>query len=176
MYKKVTPLPEELTLVLNYKNKKIKITFAEPTIYTIYEVDRLFNKKSYLEIIKILNIPIEEKVFLDNPAWILKAIIELINWNKEKSNKTEDNNFFLFSIFDKLWEKYSKDPIELMKKYTPSQIKSISEWIDFNSNVSSNKEYKNDIYLDPAYIEQKNQEYDEILDRVYKAKEKLGIS
>gem|GEM_PF-2729968 len=68
MYKKVTPLPEELTLVLNYKNKKIKITFAEPTIYTIYEVDRLFNKKSYLEIIKILNIPIEEKVFLDNPA------------------------------------------------------------------------------------------------------------
>jgi len=68
MYKKVTPLPEELTLVLNYKNKKIKITFVEPTIYTIYEVDRLFNKKSYLEIIKILNIPIEEKVFLDNPA------------------------------------------------------------------------------------------------------------
>lgn len=179
MYKKVSPLPEELTLVLKYKNKNLKISFDEPSVYTIYEVDKLFNKKKYLEIITKLNIPIEEKVFLDNPAWILKAIINLINKsNVEDEKKTEDKNnkFFLFSIFDRLWEKYSKDPIELMKTYTPSQIKSVSEGIDFNYNVTEKKDYKNNIYLDPGYIEERNKEYENTMKRVYEAKEKLGLT
>lgn len=180
MYKKVSPLPEELTLVLKYKNKNIKISFDEPSVYTIYEVDKLFNKKKYLEIITKLNIPIEEKVFLSNPVWILKAIINLINKssndNKEELKEDKDNKFFLFSIFDRLWEKYSKDPIELMKTYTPSQIKSVSEGINFNYNIIDKKEYKNDIYLDPGYIEERNKEYEDTMKRVYEAKEKLGYT
>lgn len=179
MYKKVSPLPEELTLVLKYKDKNIEIIFDEPTIYTIYEVDRLFKKKQYTSILKKLNINIKEKVFIENPVWILKAIITLINWwdkEKNQSEELEENKFFLYSVFDRLWTKYWIDPLEIMKKYTPSQIKSLAEGIDFNKNVDDDKEYKNDIYLDPEYIEKRDREYETIMKRVYEAKEKLGLT
>lgn len=181
MYKKVSPLPEELNLVLNFQNKEVKITFNEPSIYDIFKVERLLNNKKYLEIIDLLNIPIDQKVFLSNPAWILKWIFKLLNKHKDDEinkieDKKENTNFFLFSIFDKLWEKYSKDPVELMKIYTPSQISKVAEGIDFNKNILDKKEYKNDKYIDPDFIEKQKKDHEEIMKRVYEAKEKLGYS
>jgi len=182
MYKKVTPLPKILTLVLKYKKEQREIIFDEPSIFNIYKIEQLVENKSYNELLKILNITIDNKFFNKNPNWIITWILNLIQDKKDNEIKKVnwdnigDNKVFLFWLFDRLSERYNKDPIDLMKSYTPSQLVKVIEWINFNQNIDSKKEYKNDIYLDPAYLEQKNQEYDEILDRVYKAKEKLGIS
>lgn len=174
MYKKVSPLPEELTLVLNYKDKEVNIVFDEPTIYNVYLIEKLLNKWKYLEILELLKIPIKQDIFLSNPIWIIKGILKLINKNEDKTD--EDNKFFLFSVFDKLSEKYSKSPIELMQMYTPSQISKIAEGIDFNKNKDDNKDYKNDKYFSEEYINEKEKKNNDILKRVYEAKEKLGLT
>ncbi len=183
MYKKVSPLPEELTLVLKYKNKNLKISFDEPSIFNIYKIEQLLKNKMYFEVLNLLNIDLEKKFFEKNPAWIISWIIKLIHEKKDdeinkivSEEKENNDKFFLFWLFDRLANKYNKEPLELMQKYTPSQLVKIAEWISFNKNIDKEKEYKNDIYLDPGYIEQRNKEYEDTMKRVYEAKEKLGLS
>ena len=172
MYKKYSYLEKTLTLELRFWERIECIKIIEPTLYNLFKFDELIKQEQFFQAIQFLNVKINELDFNSNPIWIIKWIYELIYGNSEKEWWEA---VFLPSSIDIIAKRYWKTPIEVLRTTTPSQINTYISGIEYNWNIEAWNERENYIFKEKIKItEEESKKYDDIMERVNKAKEKLG--
>ena len=162
MFKNFGVLPKRLKLVLKINETSLELKFLEPTIYNLSLFQEYIEIWEYENALKLLWLEIDREVFYIAPDKILLWIFQLLKneEKKEKNDSLSEDDFFIPAFYDRISRLFKTDYLDLIKRYTPSQLNRLIAWFDYNNNIDNKKPWENAKYK--RFEKKINPKYEEI--------------
>ena len=163
MFKNFPVIPKRLKLVLKINDTSLDLNFSEPTIYNLALFQEFIEFWEYEKALKLLWIEIDREIFYIAPDKIVLWIFDLLKNEEKKESQNFSNNednIFIPAFYDRIARVYNTHPLDIMQRYTPSQLNRIVAWYDYNNNIDNKKPWDNAKYR--VFEKQDFSKYDHI--------------